>query len=374
MIRFPCQCGQELQVPDEGAGKKARCPACQAVCDVPAASPGDAAIQPASAPRAMPDERIEDGPRRLPRPDDDYSPAPRATSGKAITSLVLGILAILVCAIGPVLLGVPALILGILALGDIKKKRLTGQGMAITGIALSVTSFVFLVPALLIGLLLPAVQKVREAAARVQTQNNLKQIALAMHNYHDMNQFFPPPAIRSPEGKPLLSWRVAILPYIEQQDLYRRFHLDEPWDSPHNIKLLPLMPKVYRLAGLQNEDDDKTFLQVFVGPNTMFPNPPPGAKPPFGGPLPGVRIGEITDGTSNTILVIEAANAVPWTKPEDIPFTVEGPLPALGKHFPGGTQAAMADGAVRPIPPSARPESIKAAITRNGGELLGLDW
>src|SRR5262249_37760861 len=99
----------------------------------------------------------------------------------------------------------------------------------------------------LLALLLPAVQKVREAAARAQDANNLKQMALAFHNYQDAYKFFPA-AICDKAGKPFLSRRAAILPSIEKDHLSRQFKLDEPWDSAHNKKLLPLMPKVYQMV------------------------------------------------------------------------------------------------------------------------------
>ena len=92
--------------------------------------------------------------------------------------------------------------------------------------------------AVLIALLLPAVQAAREAARRSQCVNNLKQIGLAMHNYHAQQNKFPGAAITNKQGKPLLSWRVAILPLLDQQGLYEKFKLDEPWDSPHNRALL----------------------------------------------------------------------------------------------------------------------------------------
>ena len=83
----------------------------------------------------------------------------------------------------------------------------------------------------LIGLLLAAVQRVREAANQTACRNNLKQIGLAMHNYHSVNNAFPMPAIVDKDGKPLLSWRVAILPFIERGELYNKFHTDEPWGA-----------------------------------------------------------------------------------------------------------------------------------------------
>src|SRR5207244_2364868 len=120
---------------------------------------------------------------------------------------------------------------------------------------------------------------------------------------------FPPPA-KTANGKPLLSWRVLILPYIEQDALYRQFKLDEPWDSPHNLKLLPLMPKIYAPVGAKPKEPHSTYYQAIVGPGAAWEHTKDGK---------GMRIQNFTDGTSNTITVAEAREAVPWTKPDDIP-------------------------------------------------------
>src|SRR5262249_25492118 len=156
------------------------------------------------------------------------------------------------------------------ALRDIGKSNdeLGGRGLAITGIVLSCLSFLLLAP---VALLFPAVMRVRESAARMQDANNLKQIGLAFHNMAGQTGPLPQSAaFRSPDGKPLLSWRVAILPYIEQEALYRQFRLDEPWDSPHNRRFVSVMPKVYQFPGQPPDGSGRTHYQVFVGPGTLF--------------------------------------------------------------------------------------------------------
>jgi RNA polymerase sigma factor (sigma-70 family) len=208
----------------------------------------------------------------------------------------------------------------------------------------------------LLSLALPAVQKVQTASARTQSMNNLKQMVLAMHNYHGTYGRFPPAAITDAEGKPLLSWRVAILPYIEGDALYREFKLDEPWNSEHNKKLLARMPPVYAPTKAKAKERFTTFYQVFTGPGTPFED----AK--------GNRIADITDGTSNTIMAVEAEHAVPWTKPEDLPFDPNKPLPKLGGDNSEGILAAFCDGSVRFISKAVEEKTLRALITRNGGE------
>src|SRR5207249_2954876 len=123
-------------------------------------------------------------------------------------------------------------------------------------------------------------------AGRRQGQNNLKQIGLAMHSYHDTYKHLPMHAIYSKDGKtPLLSWRVAILPYIEQNNLYMQFKLDEPWDSAHNKKLLEMMPKTYQMPNVEGGQPSTTRYLAFTGKGTVFE----GTK--------GIRIQDITDGT-----------------------------------------------------------------------------
>jgi hypothetical protein len=164
------------------------------------------------------------------RDEANRPPASVTTSGKAITAFVCGLLSFF-C---PVVLSLLAIVFGILGLVDVKNGRLRikGKGLAIAGLVLGTLSLVIMPVAVMVGLLLPAVSKVREAAARTQNNNHLKMIVLSMHTYHDQFKSLPPAAVYSKDGRPLYSWRVLLLPYLEGNDIYKRFHLDEAWDSP----------------------------------------------------------------------------------------------------------------------------------------------
>ena len=218
----------------------------------------------------------------------------------------------------------------------------------------------------LIALLLPAVQAAREAARRSQCVNNLKQIGLAMHNYHSVNNSLPGAAIVDKQGKPLLSWRVAILPYIEQEPLYRKFKLDEPWDSPNNKELIQYMPTTYACPSKIPGEPGKTSYQVFSGPGALF------------GPGQPAGMATVFDGTSNTLMVVEAAREVTWTRPDDLPFDTApnfrpAPLFGAGSKHPGGFNALMGDGSVRFIKTSINPQVLRALITKAGGEIIAAD-
>jgi prepilin-type processing-associated H-X9-DG protein len=210
-----------------------------------------------------------------------------------------------------------------------------------------------------------AVLRVQEASKRIQSVNNLKQLTLATINYADANGgSLPPQGVFGADGKPLLSWRVLILPYVEQDALYKEFHLDEPWDSAHNKKLLAKMPPVFRMPG-SPAGTTETYYQAFVGPGAFFEGRQRQRFP-----------ASFTDGTSNTIMYVEAAKGVPWTKPEDLSFDPDPkkPLPKLGGHFRGGFNVGMCDGSVRFILKTISDTTLRAAITRNGGEVLGPDF
>jgi RNA polymerase sigma factor (sigma-70 family) len=214
---------------------------------------------------------------------------------------------------------------------------------------------------------------------------NLKRIGLAMVNYQSAEGHYPPAAIMSKDGKPLLSWRVAILPYLEGfEALYKEFRLDEAWDSPHNMALLVRMPSVFSSRADHIATPTTTPYRVFVGSKEsqqearLMTGVEPGGMIPFeAGTMfrvhRGTELREITDGTNNTILVVEAAQAVPWTKPEELSYAVDRPLPPLGGSMRQGFAALFASGLVRFLDISFDERTIRALATRNGGEIVAAD-
>jgi prepilin-type processing-associated H-X9-DG protein len=329
-ISVNCECGQQFETPEAKAGLSARCPGCGRELIVP---------KPAPSPEVLFISDVSE---------------PTGTSGKAIASLTLGVLFFFAC-----LSGVPAILLGRQALSDIGLSggRLRGRGMAIGGIIFGVIGCLAT-----IAFFMPAVRSAREAARRAQCTNNLKQIGLAMHNYHEANARLPTAAITDKNGRPLLSWRVAILPYLESRDLYAQFHLDEPWDSPHNLSLLEAMPQVYACPSDNTLKPGMTGYQAVIGSNTGFT-----------ADFTPLQFQDFTDGLTWTLLIGESPRHVPWTKPEDLPFDMNLPLTGLGSHHGyhnNGFNALFADGSVRFLKSSINPSVLGGLVTRNGNEVV----
>jgi hypothetical protein len=213
------------------------------------------------------------------------------------------------------------------------------------------------------GLISDAGDAAMESARRHERMQQFKQLALAMHNYADRNKHLPPAAIRDENGHPLLSWRVAILPWVEQSNLYRLFHFNEPWDSPHNRALIDKMPDVFadpsprirRLAG-----KGKTTYVVPAGAGTVFDRPE------------GTTFKEITDGTSKTIMLVEVPpeRAVEWTKPADWQVDLEHPLQGVERTDRDYVTAAWCDGSGSVIPTDVEPDRLRAILTRAGREVV----
>ncbi len=240
-------------------------------------------------------------------------------------------------------------------------------------------------------------------------KEKFNRVSAALEAYQKDKGTFPPAAIYDKNGKPLLSWRVLILPYMEQrpgdlpqigngpfgyveksvgpvikdapdrqnlktfEDLYKQFKLDEPWDSLNNKKLIERMPQMYRIdfaaTNYRMQNNWKTGMQVFTGPGTLFPG------------QNAVSKGQVKDGLESTIAVVfrdDPLSAVPWTKPADIPFSADKRLPKLFSIPPGsqggkppapkGVFVIMADGQSRKLPPDFDEKAFKGLVTIDGGE------
>ena len=218
----------------------------------------------------------------------------------------------------------------------------------------------------LVVLLLPATESAREAARRSQCTNNLKQIALAFHNYHDEYKCFPTAVIADEDDVPLHSWRVAILPYLEQTPLFDLYNFDESWDSQSNQTLRVACPRCYTCPSDGNLGPDEINYVMIVGKGTVG-----------GEPNETVTFADITDGTSNTILAIEVAGAgICWMEPRDMTVDeaiayITNPEASGLKHVhPGGINAAFADGSVHFISETTDPQTLRNLLTRDDGQTV----
>jgi hypothetical protein len=210
------------------------------------------------------------------------------------------------------------------------------------------------------GLLLPAVQSAREAARRMQCSNNIKLIGLAMHNYHSAYRQLPPAYTVDANGRPLHSWRTALLPFLEQQALFEQIDMDKPWDDPVNLAISQVVVPAYSCPSTSNVDPTMTtYLAVVDASGVMTGSTP-------------TSFGQVTDGLSNTILVYEADAdlAVPWMKPQDTDMNhFLNPGMDRGRHaHPGGGHVLMSDGAVQFVTDNADPKVREAMVTKDGDE------
>jgi hypothetical protein len=211
----------------------------------------------------------------------------------------------------------------------------------------------------------PLVRRALVVGARTPTAERMKEVAHGLHHYVDAHTRLPAVANFDKAGKPLLSWRVHVLPYVGEEKLYKEFHLDEPWDSEHNKKLIEKMPAVFRGPSHKLNGQGKTVILAPVGADTAFTGKTEGRRFPT----------EFTDGTSNTILLVLAddAHAVEWTKPDDLKIDLDKPDAGLGRQLEQFL-VALADGTVRLVKPSVSKQTLRNAFTANDGQVLGADW
>jgi prepilin-type processing-associated H-X9-DG protein len=229
---------------------------------------------------------------------------------------------------------------------------------------------IFACGGILLALLLPAVQAAREAARRAQCTNNLRQISIAMQNYHDVWGTFPPAYLADENGKPMHSWRVLILPYLEANTTYSAYRFDEPWDGPNNSQLAASMPAAYRCPSdpTAGPASTTTNYAAITGPGTIF-------NADQGSPM-----SSIVDGTSNTLMIAETSGAgIHWMEPRDLDinqmtFRVNGSPNEISSKHPGGAQAAFADGSVRFLSDSIAAQTLRAWMTKAGNEPVNANF
>ena len=193
--------------------------------------------------------------------------------------------------------------------------------------------------------------------------SNLQQIALAMREYEAAQGCFPPAYVADKQGKPLYSWRVLLLPYLGQQDLYDQFHLDEPWNSENNHHVCDLVVELFQCPGQPNTRLPTTNYMMVVGGHTISSG------------RQATKLTEITDGLADTIMLVEVADPlVYWAQPEDLHFdklnfTINGgKRQEISSYHRFGANAAFCDGSVRLLKKSANPQMVKAMLTIDGGE------
>ena len=332
-VVYACQCGRQLKAKDDHVGQLARCPVCGRESVVPRLSADPQAPIPDAVPASLvrpAGQLLSDG--VIPRPRDEGGGSGRTSKqGEGQTSL-------------------------------------TGFGCGcVTFLALSCAG---------IGLFV-VVEKVLTSNERLRFASNMSHVIYGMHAHAEhQGGLLPPAAITDKDGKPLLSWRVALLPYIEQNHLYKQFKLDEPWDSPHNQTLLRPIPRVYSHPyDPTSSAQGLTYIRVFTGERTAFPPPRRPQVPGQPGRSPVRLPASFTDGTVNTVILVEAAAAVPWTKPDELFFDPDQPLPPLGGRFKYGFHLVTADGAIYFVKPGRVSEAtLKDAVIIDDGKVLPPDW
>jgi type II secretory pathway pseudopilin PulG len=244
--------------------------------------------------------------------------------------------------------------MGVPPAGYYQPKPTSGGGASLAVIIIAVVLVLLLIPGVLVALLIPAVASARGAARRSQSMNNMKQIALAMHNYHDVHGALPPAVVTDASGKPLYSGRVLLLPYLEQAYIYDQWDKTQAWDSNANRALSQMIIPTFHDPTDIGAPGQTSY--VFpVGQGTIFEQ---GQK---------VTFNNIMDGTSNTLMLVEVkGSGINWAEPRDLDVMSGNPLP-LGNHNSGNI-IGLADGSVRTLPPNTPATTIQAAASRAGGE------
>ncbi|QDT36272.1 DUF1559 family PulG-like putative transporter [Stratiformator vulcanicus] len=213
-----------------------------------------------------------------------------------------------------------------------------------------------------VWLALPSVSSGRGPTRRSMCMNHLKQIGFALHNYHDQWGSFPPAVTYGPDGEPWHSWRVLILPYLDQSPLYDQYDFDEPWDGPNNLSVTRVQLHVYQCPSANMLFKNETHYFAVTGANTVFP------------PSGCCSLNQITDGSSNSLATFERSGSdVPWAAPIDpvfdparLPGDPFGSLGARSYHS-SSCQFLFCDGAVRGLSPDIPPDTFRNLVEINDG-------
>jgi hypothetical protein len=288
------------------------------------------------------DDDFEPRPRRGRYEDDDERdlPPPRKSSNVGVILLIVGGVLLLVCGGG-----------GALMIWGIRSAaKNVQQNMA------------------------QMAKEMEEQQQTAESRANLNRIGVAMHAYNDEKGALPNNSYeqRGRQSRPLLSWRVHILPYLGHGELYKKFNLNEPWDSPTNRPQVVQMPGVYAATDTRaNAGVGRTYYRGFSHPGAIFEKP----RNP-GDQVPRVSLQAILDGTANTIFVVDAGEAIEWTKPEDIDWSPGRPRPTLGGAYPNLTYCLVlfASGEVREMRKAVPDQTLRNLIDRQDGNVIPDDW
>jgi hypothetical protein len=305
-----CSCGQPLRVPDQNAGGRVKCPVCGAVLAAPPASPLVTAAPPSLLPPSFPPPPDEPAPRRLP--------------------------------VWPFVVGGVGLLLLLFLVGFM--------------------------------LFMPALERANHAADLMRAQNQLKQMGIAMLAFSDANGGCFPACVKyGLDNKPLWSWRVELLPYAEEFNVYQQLQLapNDAWDSPAHAAVIAMTPRLYRLP--REAETNQTCFKVFEGPGGSFD-----ARSPVGPRFP--HFFNIARGAANVILIAEAADVAHWASPVDITVSLNPDNPesfpptALGGHFDDRFVVGMADGSARTLNRKISPHTLAWGICPTSGAAPPADW
>jgi len=237
-------------------------------------------------------------------------------------------------------------------------------------------------------LLLPAVHAAREAAKRMQCVNQMRQIVIALHWYHDTYSALPPLHTVDANGKPLHSWRVLILPYIDEGALYEAIRLDEPWDSEHNRQFHDQMPSTFQCPSgsvvgcYYSVIAGKVYFEVITEPDgTRKFGGTPFVPAKEAGLRTGITFAGIADGTSNTLAIVEVREPLNWMDPtadvtlDELSKGVNVPEGRVGSNHPGGAGAVFLDASYRFLTESMGLDILRAGGTPAAGDdTRGWNW